>query len=158
MIFLVVGTQEPFDRLVKSVDKWAGKSGYKDIYGQISRAGYLPVNFEFTDFIAPELFDEKFLSADLIIGHAGMGTIIQALQYYKPIIVMPRLSLYHETRNDHQFSTAKSFSRMGYVKDVYTEDELFAALDSAGNIKPSQPIGLSASQSLLNCISDFIKS
>ncbi len=24
MIFVVVGTQEPFDRLIKAIDKWAG--------------------------------------------------------------------------------------------------------------------------------------
>ncbi len=158
MIFLVVGTQEPFDRLVKAMDAWAGKTGNKDIYGQISRASYLPANFEYTDFIAPEQFNEKFQSADIIVGHAGMGTIIQALQHYKPIIVMPRLSRYHETRNDHQFSTAKSLGRLGYVKDVYSEEELFAALDEIKSIKPSDPIGESASQSLLKYISDFIKS
>ncbi len=158
MIFLVVGTQEPFDRLVKAIDVWAGKTGNKDIYGQISRASYLPVNFEYTDFIAPGQFDEKFLSADVIVGHAGMGTIIQALQHFKPIIVMPRLSRYHETRNDHQFSTAKSLGRLGYVKDVYTEEELFAALDAINSIKPSEPIGDSASQSLISFISGFIKS
>lgn len=158
MIFLVVGTQEPFDRLVKSIDDWAGKTGNKDIFGQISRATYLPANFEYTDFIAPEQFIEKFQSADIIVGHAGMGTIIQALQHSKPIIVMPRLARYHETRNDHQLSTAKSLGRLGYVKDVYTEEELFVALDESKSIQPSEPIGESASQSLINCISDFIKS
>jgi UDP-N-acetylglucosamine transferase subunit ALG13 len=157
MIFLVVGTQEPFDRLVKSIDDWAGKTGNKDIFGQISRASYLPANFEYTDFIAPKQFNEKFQSADIIVGHAGMGTIIQALQHYKPIIVMPRLSRFHETRNDHQFSTAKSLGRLGYVKDVYTEEELFSALNEAKSIQPSGPIGESASQSLIDYISDFIK-
>ncbi|MHC1775951.1 MAG: glycosyltransferase [Lentimicrobium sp.] len=157
MIFLVVGTQEPFDRLVKAIDNWAGKTGNKDIYGQISRASYLPANFEYTDFIAPEQFNEKFQSADIIVGHAGMGTIIQALQHFKPIIVMPRLSRYHETRNDHQFSTAKSLSRLGYVKGVYNEEELFSALDEAKSIQPLKPIGENASQSLIDCISDFIK-
>lgn len=158
MILVVVGTQEPFDRLVKAIDDWAGKTGYKDIYGQISRATYLPINFKFTDFIPPKQFNEEFQTADIIVGHAGMGIIIQALQHSKPIIVMPRLAGFHETRNDHQLSTAKSLGRLGYVRDVYSEEELFSALDSAKSIKPSKPIGDSASESLLSYISNFLKS
>jgi UDP-N-acetylglucosamine transferase subunit ALG13 len=158
MILVVVGTQEPFDRLVRAIDDWAGKNGNKDIFGQISRASYLPINFEFTDFIPPKQFNEKFLTADVIVGHAGMGIILQALQHSKPIIVMPRLAGLHETRNDHQLSTAKSLGRLGYVRDVYSEDELFSALDAAKSIKPANPIGDSASLSLLNYLSDFLKS
>jgi UDP-N-acetylglucosamine transferase subunit ALG13 len=157
MIFVVVGTQEPFDRLIRAVDRWAGETGYKEIYGQISRAAYLPTNFSYTVFIEPEQFIDKFRSADVIVGHAGMGTIIQALQFSKPIIVMPRLSGYHETRNDHQVSTAKSFGRLGYVMDVYSEEDLFNALNRIDSIKPSKPIGSGASENLLASIREFIR-
>lgn len=156
MIFVVVGTQEPFDRLIKAIDKWAGLNPGKELFGQISYAEYKPVNFAYTDFISPPDFNKKFEAATLIVGHAGMGTIIQALQHSKPIIVMPRLARYHETRNDHQYSTAKSLGKLGYVHDVYTEEELFAALDNAHNLLPSAPIGNSASESLLSYLRQFI--
>ncbi|MEA5109087.1 hypothetical protein SDC9_27704 [bioreactor metagenome] len=156
MIFVVVGTQEPFDRLIRAVDRWAGETGYKEIFGQISRAAYLPMNFSYTDFIEPEQFIDKFRAADVIVGHAGMGTIIQALQFSKPIIVMPRLSGYHETRNDHQVSTAKSFGRLGYVMDVYSEEDLFDTLNRIDSIKPSKPIGSGASENLLASLREFI--
>lgn len=156
MIFVVVGTQEPFDRLIRAVDQWAGDTGYKEIFGQISRAEYLPTNFSYTDFIEPEQFIDKFSSADVIVGHAGMGTIIQALQFSKPIIVMPRLSSFHETRNDHQISTAKSFGQLGYVKDVYSDQDLFEALNHIGSIKPSKVIGPGASEKLLTSLREFI--
>jgi UDP-N-acetylglucosamine transferase subunit ALG13 len=156
MIFVVVGTQEPFDRLIKAIDKWAGLNPDKEIFGQISYADYKPVNFEYTDFISPPDFNRKFEAATLIVGHAGMGTIIQALQHSKPIIVMPRLARYHETRNDHQYSTAKSLGKLGYVHDIYTEEELFTALDSAHTLKASAPIGNSASESLLSFLKDYI--
>ncbi|GAP45047.1 MULTISPECIES: glycosyltransferase [Lentimicrobium] len=156
MIFVVVGTQEPFDRLIRAVDRWAGDTGYKEIFGQISRAEYLPTNFRYTDFIEPEHFIDRFRSADVIVGHAGMGTIIQALQFSKPIIVMPRLSSFHETRNDHQISTAKSFGRLGYVRDVYSEQDLFEALNRIDTIRPSKPIGPGASENLLASLREFI--
>lgn len=157
MIFVVVGTQEPFDRLIRSIDHWAGKRAYRDIYAQISNSEYKPVNFESTDFIPPDIFNSKFNSADLIVSHAGMGTIISALQFSKPIIVMPRLSCYHEHRNDHQLATAKSFGKLGFVNDVYNEEELFAALDAAGDLKPSPVIGSGASESLIETIKKFIE-
>ncbi len=155
MILLVVGTQEPFDRLVKAVDRWAALKGNTDIFGQIANASYLPENFEYTRFIDPSEFNEKFKTASLIVGHAGMGTIIQALQFSKPIIVLPRLLKYHETRNDHQVSTAKSLGKLGYVWDVYNENELFDALDNRNSILPAPPIGPGASETLLQSLKDF---
>lgn len=158
MIFVVVGTQEPFDRMVKAVDEWAGKTGYKDIFGQISKAEYTPANFEYREFIDPEEFNEKFRKADVILSHAGMGTIIQALQFSKPIIVMPRLSQFNEQRNDHQVATARSFGRLGYVKVVNNDEELFEALNNIDSLKAPEPIGKTASESLLKAISGFINS
>ena len=158
MILLVVGTQEPFDRLVKAVDTWVASTGYSDIFGQIANASYLPENFKYTRFIDPEEFNKKFKTASLIIGHAGMGTILQALQFSIPIIVLPRLSKYHETRNDHQVSTAKSLGKLGYVCDVYNETELFDVLNNRNSILPAPPIGPGASETLLQSIKKFLAS
>lgn len=155
-IFVVVGTQEPFDRMLKAIDAWALKTEFTGIFAQISKAAYIPKGFESTDFISPELFDQKFMTADLIVSHAGMGTIISALQHSKPIIVMPRLARYHEHRNDHQLATAQSFSKLGYVKAVYSEAELNDALDQASVMKPAPVIGPGASESLVAFIRDFI--
>jgi UDP-N-acetylglucosamine transferase subunit ALG13 len=158
MIFLVVGTQEPFDRLVSAVDKWSTATGYNDIFGQIANASYLPENFNYARFIDPEAFNEKFKFASLIVAHAGMGVILQALQFSKPIIVLPRLLKYHETRNDHQVSTAKSLGKLGYVRDVYNETELFDMLNNRNSIYPAPPIGSGASESLLQFIKNFLTS
>lgn len=156
MIFLVVGTQEPFDRLVQYVDEWSFKSGFNDIFAQVSNSKYKSKNFESVDFIPPLEFDIKFQQAELIIGHSGMGTIISALQHSKPIIVMPRLAKFREHRNDHQLATARSFEKLGLVKSVYCKDELFAALDDRHLLKPSKPIDESASKMLIDAVSEFI--
>jgi len=155
-IFVVVGTQEPFDRLIKAIDDWAVRSAHSDIFAQISNAQYVPKGFQSTDFISPELFDQKFKEADLIVSHAGMGTIISALQHSKPIIVMPRLAIYHEHRNDHQLATARSFGKLGYVKDVYDSTELFNALDNSAFMKAAPEIGPAASEQLITFLKLFI--
>ena len=155
-IFIVVGTQEPFDRMIKAIDIWTGMNQGHTIFAQISRAHYEPKSFQFTDFIAPALFDARFKEADLIISHAGMGTIISALANGKPIIVMPRLAANHEHRNDHQLATAKSFEKLGFVKAVYSENELHDALDSAQSLKAAKIIGSDASPELIKTIQSFI--
>jgi UDP-N-acetylglucosamine transferase subunit ALG13 len=156
-IFVVVGTQEPFDRMVKTIDLWARNNSTHSIFAQISRAEYKPEFIGFTDFISPELFDQHFNEADLIVSHAGMGTIISALRHSKPIIVMPRLASMHEHRNDHQLATAKSFEKLGYVKAVYSEKELYNELNTAESIVPAPVIGPGASNELINTLKNFIE-
>lgn len=155
MIFIIVGTQEPFDRMVEYIDQWSEKSGYHDIYAQIAKSKYMPKNFKYIDFLPPDIFDQKFKEADLIVSHAGMGSIISALQFAKPIIVIPRLAKKKEHRNDHQLATANSFNKLGYVKSVYSKDQLFDALDKREYLKPVAPISKNASIELINTIMDF---
>jgi UDP-N-acetylglucosamine transferase subunit ALG13 len=158
MILLVTGTQEPFDRLVSAVDEWAATTHDADIFGQIANASYIPKNFNYSRFIEPGEFNEKFKAASLIIAHAGMGTILQALQFSKPIIVFPRLFKFHETRNDHQVATARSLGKLGYVRDVYNETELFEVLNNRSSVHPAPPIGPAASETLIQFIKDFLAS
>ena len=40
MIFVTVGTQGPFDRLVRAVDKWAGMRARADIFAQTGPSDY----------------------------------------------------------------------------------------------------------------------
>lgn len=156
MIFVIVGTQEPFDRLIQHMDEWSGLTGYSEIVAQIANASFIPKNFECFDFLPAKEFNALFNKADLVVSHAGMGSIITALQYSKPIIVLPRLAKYKEHRNDHQLATAISFSKLGYVKSVYDKNELFEALNNKSTIIPAPPISMNASDSLLNTIEQFI--
>ncbi len=158
MIFVVVGTQEPFDRLIKYIDEWSAVSLYTDIIAQISNAKYIPKNFQWFDFITPEAFDDQFKNAELIISHAGMGTIISALQYSKPIIVMPRLAKFHEHRNDHQLATANSFSKLNMVNAAFNKEELFQLLNNRQKLLPASSITPYASAELTSLITQFIQS
>ena len=113
MIFIVVGSQEPFDRLIKAVDLWASENKHKNVFAQIGKTNLRPRHINWTEFLPPQVFEEKLKQAQIIISHAGRGTILNALYHSKPIIVMPRLFHFHEQRNDHQLATARSLSRLG---------------------------------------------
>jgi beta-1,4-N-acetylglucosaminyltransferase len=137
MIFLTVGTQFAFDRLVKAVDKAVGQGVVdEDVYAQIGRTSYKPRHFEYTDSLGKELFDDYVQKASHIISHAGMGTIIMALDNNKPLLVMPRLSRYGEVVNNHQVSIAKRFERDGCLLAAYDADRLSEKMRALKSFTP----------------------
>lgn len=134
MILVTVGTQLPFDRLVRAVDSWCAASGRRDVFGQIcdpGPRGYRPTQFEWKPFIAPRELNEFCARAELIIAHAGMGSIISALQQAKPIVIMPRQAALGEHRNDHQQATAVRFANRPGLFVARDEVELPSVLDRA---------------------------
>ena len=115
MIFLTLGTQLPFDRLVREVDAVAGRID-EPIFGQIGRSQFAPVNFPFVAELSPHEFQQRIRAARVIIGHAGVGTILAARRENKPLLMMARLSANAEHRNDHQVATAR---RLGGLPGMY---------------------------------------
>lgn len=65
-------------------------------------------------------------NARLIVAHAGVGSILSAKKWGKPLVIMPRRHDLGEHRNDHQQATAKQVAKM---KGVYLAWDA-AALES----------------------------
>lgn len=124
MIFLTVGTQFPFDRLVRAVDE-AFDNGLvgEEVFAQIGETSYRPRNFESVASLGKKVFDERLKQASSIISHAGIGTITMALDNHKPLLVMPRLKKYGEIVNDHQVAIARKFEELGYLLVAYQEQQ-----------------------------------
>ena len=157
MIFVTVGGQLPFDRMIRCVDEWASKTGRKDVFCQIGEAQFEPEHTPFARFLSPDEFNAKLEQADVLIAHAGMGTIIGALQLGKPIVVFPRQAALGEQRNDHQLATAKAFAQRGDMSVPLDEKELLSILERIDSLKAAEPIGPAASESLQTAIRDFLK-
>lgn len=120
MIFVTVGTQFPFDRLISAIDNIERISSL-EVFAQIGEANYFPKNFSYSKSLTPDEFEEKFSLASVIVSHAGMGTIITAALRQKPIIIVPRDAELGEHRNQHQFGTCKMFSNR---RGVFTCEDL----------------------------------
>lgn len=111
MIFLTVGTQLPFPRLLEMfaaaapqlVDEAFAQTADQDYAGPIAS----------TPFLQREEFNERYAAARLIIGHAGTGTVLAARRHRKPLIVVPRRFHLGEHRNDHQYATAVQLRVLG---------------------------------------------
>lgn len=134
MIFVTVGTELPFDRLARAVDEWSGTRSRSDVYGQLAdlgAKGYRPSHFEWCSFLPPTEYEKRFKEADLIVAHAGMGSIITAMTSAKPIVIMPRMAELTEHRNDHQMATAQRFGQRPGIFLASDETELPDILDRA---------------------------
>lgn len=130
MIFVTVGTQLPFERLIKTVDQWAGKNPQVKIFGQIGETVYQPTNFEYAIRLSPNEYEQKLNASKVIIGHVGMGTIITGIEKNKSLVLMPRHASKGEHRNDHQISTANRFKQLKSIDIVEDEDDLAEVLEA----------------------------
>jgi UDP-N-acetylglucosamine transferase subunit ALG13 len=160
VILLTVGSQLPFCRLVRAVDAWCAHSGRTDVIAQIGAPGpngYRPKNLKWSEFIAPGEFDELLARADLIIAHAGMGSIISALRNAKPIVIMPRRASLGEHRNEHQQATAARFAGRQNVYVADDETLLPATLQrAAGGPAEVATISPYADRKLINSLRRYI--
>lgn len=156
MIFVTVGAQMPFDRLVSTVDQWARDRNRDDVFAQIGHSDYRPQRIECKQLLEPEEFRRCYLAASAIVAHAGTGSIITALQLGKPIIIMPRRASLMETRNDHQVATAEQFRKFSSISVAWNEQELATCLDNIDSLVGQTSVGQYASEELLTAVRRFI--
>lgn len=108
-LFITVGTTS-FDSLIKYIDKnvQPNFTDYKFIY-QLANGLYIPKNgdsFDFSDEISTYYFE-----SDVIICHAGAGTIYQLLEMGKSIITVPNL----ERIDKHQSDIARNMAKSNFL-------------------------------------------
>lgn len=139
MIFLTVGTESPFDRLVRSVDDLVEYHIIEEpIFAQIGRSKYRPRNFEYTECIQKRTFDELVEKSSAVISHAGVSMITAALEYNKPLLVVPRLKQYGENVDNNQIAIAEKFQRAGLLLAAYGEHDLPFIINRLGRFRPSE--------------------
>ena len=157
MIFVTVGTDLPFDRMVRVVDEWAQATHRDDVFAQIGETDWQPAHIAWSKFLQPPEFARRFAEAEVVVAHAGMGTILSALQWEKPILVMPRRASLGEQRNEHQLATARHLSQLGKINVAMDEAELRVMLDGLNQLRPRERIGAYASDSLITALREFIE-
>ena len=155
MIFVTVGHQMPFDRLIRLVDRWASENPDTEIFAQIGESDYQPKHMDFARILKRAAFDASLRECSAVVAHAGTGTIIQSLLAGKPLLVYPRLSRLSETRNDHQVGTARHFASRGYILAAYCEQEFQANMTDLQKFCPSVRLASNGPSQLLCRIRGF---
>ena len=155
MIFVTVGEQLPFDRLISAIDTWAADSG-AEVLAQIGNTQLRPNSIKYKKHLNPVEFKNAIMAAEVIVAHAGMGTIITALELEKPLLVMPRQASLGEHRNDHQFATAKRFLEQGYIDVAFDVPTLIKKLGDYKKIGKNMR-EIKTSCNLIRVLRDFVK-
>lgn len=156
MIFVTVGAQMPFDRLVRAVDEWAGGTGRSDVLAQVGPSDYEPTSIRWERFMPPPRFRRVVEEASVLVAHAGTGSILTAMEMGKPILIMPRRGHLGETRNDHQLATARRFMGSQGIAVAFDEHELRGKLDTVDRLSAHHRISHYASSDLIDGIRSFL--
>ena len=159
MIFATVGTQLPFDRLLAALDDWAGAYPDVEVIAQTGAAEQSFAHMTCRETIGQIEFRETFDKAEVVVAHAGMGTILTASELGKPVVIMARLARHGEHRTDHQLATAAEMSRLGNVFVADGPEDLAAKIDAAraAAADMGQTLGADASPELIGALRSLVR-
>ena len=131
MIFITIGTSLPFDRLVRAMDALAPDFPNQRFVAQIGEGAYTPANIPFVRMLSAVDYAQHIEAARVIVAHAGMGSLISAVEAGRPIVALPRRLAFGEINTDHQVATARRWMGKAGVHVAMEDQDLQAALRSA---------------------------
>ena len=156
MIFVIVGSQKfPFDRLIREVDRLKETGVIADeVVAQIGASTYEPKYLKWQRFMDKSDFDKAIGDCDLLVTHAGEGSIMTGLLKGKKVIAVPRYQKFGEHVSDHQLEIARALEKQRCivnVEDIAQLERSILTIDSAGLV-PYQ----SGNDSIIQLLRDFI--
>ena len=107
----------------------------KPILIQCGHTSFKSMHAEVVQFINMDRFLETMRHAQILILHAGAGSVMNAMRAGKKPIVMPRREIFNEIVNDHQVIFAKRLHQADKVVMVENEDELAKAIQQTNEQK-----------------------
>jgi len=128
VIFITVGsTQIPFERLIHALEQLPSDQLFIQ-HGPVPPPASAARSTAFMQF--PEVI-ESMQEADVVVCHAGAGSILCALRAGHVPVVVPRLKRFQETVDDHQVELAQALAAEGKVVSVEEVDRLAEAVATA---------------------------
>jgi len=159
MIFVTAGNHfQEFDRLLKKVDEIAPRIPH-EIVIQKGYSKYVPQNTKYFDFVPMERAMEYIQRSDLVISHAGIGTIILCKENGIPLIIFPRRKKYGEHGTDHQMEIAQVLEERGdkNIYIVYEENQLEEKIREVVGKKEIVQVENKGRENLIRTIREFIE-
>jgi beta-1,4-N-acetylglucosaminyltransferase len=127
LIYVTLGTMFlEFPRLVRMMDEIARATG-EEIIMQTGMGKTLPSACAHFDFKPHDDVLAIQREARVIVCHAGIGSVLDALHVRRPLIVVPRLKKYGEHMNDHQIDLARAVERRGWGRMILDIEDLPSA-------------------------------
>lgn len=154
MIFVTVGTLLPFDRLIMSMDDWAARHPEVPVFAQIGDTTYQPRHMGWVRQVTPADFAANVSEAEIIVAHAGIGSIITAAEIGRPIVLMPRRQSLREHRSEHQLHTVGRLANRDGILVANDETELDLRIEQARTMAPAALLSRNAPEPLVHFLQD----
>ena len=145
MIFVTVGGELPFDRLVRAMDAYAAAHPGESFLAQIGAGGYEPAHMPWERTLDRAAYGAALAAAPLLVAHAGIGSVLSAGEAGKPIVIMPRQARLGEHRNDHQRDTVAHLAGRPGIFVAADETELPARIVAARAAAAAGTVAIAAS-------------
>ena len=160
MIFVTVGNDyHDFSRLIRTIDEIAPRIS-SEIIIQRGYSKYLPINIKYFDFVPMDTATEYIKMSELVISHAGAGTIILCKENGVPIIILPRRKKYDEHINDHQMEIAQMLEerKESNIHVIHEEERLEEKINEVLKDKRKRtPIKNVGKANLIKTIREFVE-
>ncbi|MGH6846047.1 MAG: glycosyltransferase [Methylocella sp.] len=129
--FVSVGNaHQPFTRLIHAVTSIA-RALPQPVVVQHGHTPFDSFECRGVAFLDMRAFESAVGEAEVLILHAGAGSVIHALGAGKAPVVMARRAEFGEIVDDHQVEFARELARTGRVVVIEHIAELFAAIERA---------------------------
>jgi exopolysaccharide biosynthesis glucuronosyltransferase PssE len=112
MIFVTIGTSEPFDRLLRALE---GSANGEPMLIQRGFSQVAPRHASVVDFMTFDDFMDAVRRARVTVTHAGAGSVLAVISLGKRPVVVPRLRRFGEAVDDHQLPFARRLHEAGLV-------------------------------------------
>lgn len=130
MILVASGHRAPFNRLISTLDRWAGQHRDTPVFAQIGEKGAIPVHCRWTlHFADLAARDAALDEAQLLVCDANIELLIAAVERNLPTLVLPRLAIFGEDYGNVQFQLALRFSAYPNVRVAADEADLLAMIE-----------------------------
>jgi UDP-N-acetylglucosamine transferase subunit ALG13 len=157
LIFVTVGTEFPFDRLVRAMDDWAVAHPQETLLAQIGTGSYEPRHMTWHRRMGRAAYAEAVTAAEIVVAHAGIGSVVTAGEHGKPVVLLPRLARFGEQRNDHQIDTADKLGGRPGIRIAADEGALPACIAAARADGAVKAMGKVAPEDFLARLRAFIR-
>lgn len=128
MIFATVGTHaQPFTRFLSAL-----ASLEDDVIVQYGHNPPPEGVSEAVAFMPFDVLNGHMREADVVVTHAGVGSVLCARQAGHVPVVVPRLHRFDEHVDDHQLELVAALGANGHVIGVTDMADLAAAVEKAG--------------------------
>jgi UDP-N-acetylglucosamine transferase subunit ALG13 len=123
-----------FQRLLEVIERLASEGFFQGetvLIQSGNNPDFKPSYCQHKPFLTLEEFEAKIQHADLIICHAGAGTLFHVLQAGKVPVVIPRRKKYGEIVDDHQVELIEVLAPQGRIIPAYEPEDIPNAIEQA---------------------------